>query len=380
MLRINKHLLVISTIAVLMIGLSGCEANTKPSYTQNPPSNSDDLGQLDLQVPLDNTASQRDAFLDELKVTPAKNLRSLYEKWIDVIGANGIIDTVEKAQPLCHDIEHDLGKVIYTKIGNVGDALRTCNDSCNSGCMHGVLMEFFQKKTTPQEDHVDLDDVRSKISSICGSSVNPGNSVMNSMYKQGDCAHGIGHALMFLANYDIPKAISYCKLFDNPKLAYYCSTGAYMEYVTTHDAQDTATNKDIFYPCDQGEYPSACFRYKMAHVVPRQYDQGVSLEDQQNQCLALKGKYQLGCFHGLGNGHYGYAATGKVTVAQLCSKGDHDDQYVCIEGLIERMARYIPEIAKSQCTTLTGWQKDLCNDDVSHALYDLSKPFDLYLK
>ena len=375
----KKYLLLFGITALIVAIFAGCEANTKPISTTNPPENSDDLGQLALQVPLEDTAAQRDAFVNELKITPATQLKSLYEKWIDIIGANGIIDTVQKVQPLCHDIEHDLGKVIYARVGNVGDALRTCNDSCSSGCMHGVLMEFFQKKVTAQDDHVDLDDVKSKISSICGSKVNPGNPAMYSIYKQGDCAHGVGHALMFLSNYDIPKAISYCKLFDTPQMAYYCATGAYMEYVTTHDAQDTKNQKDVFYPCDQVEYPSACFRYKMAHVVPRLYDQGTTLEQMQQACLNLKGKYQLGCFHGLGNGHYPFAANGMVTVAKLCSSGDHDDQYVCIEGLIERLARYLPDIAKNQCSTLSGWQNDLCKQDVGHALYDLKKAFNLYL-
>ncbi len=356
-----------------------------------------DTGELFLQVPLNKTLAQRGQFIEDLKGwKDVLHMRPLYEKWIDVIGANGIIKTLETASPDCHDLGHDLGRLIYSRVGNIGDSLRTCEQVCNSGCMHGVLMEFFHKDIVTnigvddgqdaliddgESDHVTMNDIKSKMSTICGGQDVSGNGVMASDYKQGDCAHGVGHAVMFLSGYNIPRAIGYCRLFDSDQLAYYCSTGAYMEYVTTHDAVDLLKHKnDIFYPCDKVDYPSACFRYKMAHVVPRFYQSGGTLGQLQKMCLNLKGKYQIGCFHGLGNGHFAVAASNKISLDRICSAGNHDDQYVCTEGLIERLGRYIPDNAARQCDTVSGWQRDLCLDDARHELYDLKKPFELYIQ
>ena len=359
-----------------------------------------DVDALPLQISLADTKEERAQFAQALKKWKDPfHPRALYQEWMNKIGANGVIETLQTLSPSCHDIAHDLGREIYKRVGDVGTSLRVCADACNSGCMHGVLMEFFVKDTSEKpgnatttavggekkdedddSDHVTLADIKEKMTTICGSASTTGNAVMAANYKQGDCVHGVGHALMFLSNYTIPRALEYCKMFDTPILAYYCATGAYMEYVTTHDASDAAQHsEDPFYPCDQTEYSSACFRYKMAHVVPRVYQTGAKLDQLEVGCLSLQGKTQIGCFHGIGNGHFMPVAQGRMTLAEVCHNGSHDDQYACTEGLIERLGRYLPQTAKKQCETVSGWQKKLCEDDVTHELYDLNKPFSLYL-
>ncbi len=392
--KFKKHLYYLLGFAgIVLLGIFVSNSLNQPVDSIKTADSLED-GSAELQVPLADTLAQRNKFINEFVQNKSRDKRDFYEKWLGIIGANGIIDSVQKVAPLCHDEEHDLGKVIYSKVQDVGNALRTCEDSCNSGCMHGVLMEFFATKKnavsqTQAEDqpqanpdaHIDLDDVKDSIDTICGIGDKTGNAIMASMYKQGDCAHGVGHALMYLANYDITKAMNYCSLFTMKQLAYYCATGAYMEYITTHDKQDTETNKDIFFPCVGAQYPGACFRYKMAHVVPRFYNGGGTVKGMQDLCLKMDVKDELGCLHGMGNGNYAFLANNQVTVQQLCNVGTQDDQYVCIEGAIERLARYLPDRAKLQCSTLTtDWQNKLCMDDVGHELYDLTKPFDLYLK
>lgn len=335
-----------------------------------------------LQIPLATTTHERADFERALRLVKTfPELRTLYEAWIDRIGANGIIDTLQRVDPQCHDVAHDLGRLIFTRTQSVGDALRACDSACNSGCMHGVLMEFFTKTPkNPEDDHMTLAEVKEKIGTVCGNTAQAGNPIMAKTYKQGDCVHGVGHAIMFLSGYKIPKAMAYCEAFDSPVLKYYCATGAYMEYVTTHDAADTQAHPDDpFFPCDAARYPAACFRYKMVHVLPRWYHAGKTLEELEAKCLSLKNQYQVGCFHGIGNGHLVYVASQRATLARICQAGSRDDMYACTEGLIERMGRYLPDLAKAQCETVTGWQQDLCKTDVQHELYDLTKPFDLYV-
>ena len=80
----------------------------------------------------------------------------------------------------------------------------------------------------------------------------PSDSRLGARYSPGDCAHGVGHALMWLADYDVQPALDACKLFVEPPLAYYCATGAYMEYVTERDpGADTYTEADAYAQADR---------------------------------------------------------------------------------------------------------------------------------
>lgn len=335
---------------------------------------------LALQVPLDQTTEERKQVIEDLKKTTNYNMRPVYEKWIDQVGANGLIAAVTEMNPTCHDEAHDLGKVIYEKTQDIGEALDICQDACYSGCMHGVLMEVFTEGSGQTDDgvspyvpaeHVQIDDVKDRISTICDKTVATG------LYKAGDCAHGIGHGLMYLADYDIPRALALCDTFDTYPMRYYCATGAYMEYVE-RGPKIPPTGATQFYPCDVSAYPAACFRYEMPHVVATAYQQKDGFHQLIADCEAMDGNTRLGCFHGLGNANMPYVRSKAATLSQVCSYGNHDDQYVCVEGVMERFAKYFPDEAPAACGTVDGWEKDLCNQAVAHGMYDVTKSFDLY--
>ncbi len=241
-----------------------------------------------------------------------RDKRALVEKYLPVIGSNGVVDGIKIVWPKCHSEAHDLGKVIFARVRDVGKGLRICADECNSGCMHGVLMEAFTAIGKQSPHHMDLAVLRPAIKDLCQR-----NPVMTASYSPGDCAHGIGHALMYLAGYDIPQAIKACAGNENTAMEYYCATGAYMEYVTERDSQD-AKARSFLYPCDTYIYPAACARYKMVHVVRRHYEAGGTTEALRQQCAALSGAVRLGCFHGLGNAHMPFIAAKKIGIRQVC--------------------------------------------------------------
>ncbi|MBI4133471.1 hypothetical protein HY478_02550 [Candidatus Uhrbacteria bacterium] len=331
----------------------------------------EDVSSLPLYIPLEETLSERNEFRDLLNAELTFNLRSLYETYIDRIGANGLIATLEDARPYCHDEGHDLGRAIYARLSDLGTGLRVCQDACFSGCMHGILMEFFTETDEEFDEHVTLSDIAEKIHTVCAM------NDMASLYKAGDCAHGIGHALMFLTGYNIPRALEYCELLTTYPMQYYCATGAYMEYVTTKDPEESRT-RGTFYPCDIGPYPAACFRYKLLLVARRHYTNGGTFADFEAACLRLEDPYQRGCFHGFGNAHAGPLQGGALSLAELCRAGTREDQYVCIEGALERLAKYHPEEAPHYCSSVAGWQNELCLEAAARNLYNLEKSFEYY--
>jgi hypothetical protein len=229
----------------------------------------------ELSVRPESVERQRRDFETSVAAIGDEDRRRLYESYLKVIGANGILDGIEKVSPKCHSEAHDAGKVIFAEIRDIGRSLRVCADRCFSGCMHGVLMEAFAGATPEPRSrrHVDLAAIKRVMNDTCYH-----NAVMISSYSPGDCAHGVGHALMVVTGYDIPRAVQACAGFQDRAMTYYCATGAYMEYVTERDLEDSK-RKSLFYPCDTYDYPAACARYKMVHVVERHYEANKKIED-----------------------------------------------------------------------------------------------------
>jgi hypothetical protein len=345
---------------------------------------------LSLQVPLEDTVEERAQFREEFVEREGFILRDLYEKWIGLLGANGIIKEVEGVYPNCHDRGHDLGKVIYTEVQNIGESLRVCDNACFSGCMHGVMMEAFSMdatvETNPEphthedgeDEHVLIEDVHEKMKEMCEDEVfDEGNQ-----YSPGDCAHGVGHALMFISNYQIDQAMEQCSYFDSDIMDYYCATGAYMEYVTQDEGiLDDPEHPLDFSPCDTAGYPAACFRYKLPRSMYYHYKAGGTFAEFYAACQELEGNVRLGCMHGFGNAHVQFLVREEMSLADLCLRGSGEEQYVCIEGAMERIGRYHADLAPEICAGLPdGWQKELCNQSIENELYSMEKPFELYLR
>lgn len=319
-----------------------------------------------------DTQKQRAEFIQVLSRV-GKNNRQLVEIFLPVIGANGALDGIKSVWPKCHTEAHDLGKVIFAHVRDVGIGLRVCADQCNSGCMHGVLMEAFTTIGNTSPHHMDLAILGPAIKDLCRS-----NPVMTASYSPGDCAHGVGHALMNLAGYKIPDALNACQRNENQAMEYYCATGAYMEYMRERDSQD-APMKSVLYPCDQYDYPAACARYKMPYVARRHYASGRTLAELKTICSSLSDPVRRGCFHGLGNAHMHIIAAGKISIRTVCLNPVLVEEFVCIDGAMERMAKYYPDTAVRVCDELDGKNKASCLAAVSRKLYDMNKDLSIYL-
>jgi hypothetical protein len=330
-----------------------------------------------LNIPLARTVEARQEFVKAYRTADRRHAGALYEKFLPRIGANGLREGIKTVLPTCHDEAHDLGKVIFSHLRDVGASLESCADACASGCMHGVLMQFFTDgRTTDGSPHqhsaqLTAADVASRIPTFCES------QSLTRMYLPGDCAHGVGHAVMFLSKYDISAGIGLCERFPTYALRYYCATGAYMEYRLVRSPADYRTHGGL-YPCDSALYPAACFRYVMTNTVQWHFAKGGTLETLESQCAGLSGKYRLGCFHGIGNALAGRISRGRITVADVCGFGSREDKTVCVEGAMERLGKFTPAIAAERCEPLTDWRREVCQAAASRKMYDLSKSFAMY--
>ena len=331
-----------------------------------------------LNIPLERTTLARQEFLQAYRGGRRRNTRELYERFLPRIGANGLRQVIESEAPFCHVEGHDLGKLIFSNLRDVGASLESCADACTSGCMHGVLMQFFTTDTsTASSEHhhsaqLTAADVAPRIPTFCET------SAVTSMYRPGDCAHGVGHAVMFLSSYDVSAGIALCERFRTYALRYYCASGVYMEQRTQPQSQLDYLRHGALYPCGQAAYPAACFRYAMLNTIRWHYARKGTLEALQSACATLGDKYRLGCFHGIGFAHFRHVSGGKKSLAEVCGAGTRDDQTVCVEGAVERIGRFTPVVAAERCGSLSDWRRKVCERAASEKMYDMNKSFALY--
>jgi len=210
----------------------------------------------------------------------------------------------------CHNEAHNLGRVVFEHTGSLFESSEQCGVHCTEGCWHGACLQFLDDVTNEIAARTDKEGgvvaagekhetraslLREYYSSICGL----GDTIYSRMYGTGDCYHGLGHAVMVIAKYDIKRAMFECKQMDSQLGSYYCATGAYMEWGIKYNTSMRLN------PCDQtNDFPAACYRIILPKLLmnnPNFRFRVPSPFDVVKICLKMHDiRQQRGCFHGVG--------------------------------------------------------------------------------
>ena len=328
------------------------------------------------------------SFEDEYK--SKKNKREVFEKFYENVGPDAFLDYVELNYPYCHSQAHDLGKTVFAKTLDFNKALNVCGNRCTNGCMHGVVAEAMGKS--------EYKNIMKSVNSLCGEIPGDFNSenfadagsAMNEfcstgeisrMHKKGNCAHAMGHALMMMSDNNLEQSVKGCKGFPEDAMGYYCATGVFMEYgvgiYNKIKEKKKYERQSEHFPCNTlTDYPAACYRYTLPLIA---HERKSKLKNIVEICAELKGPQRLGCFHGLGSSVTRTIPKNPDILKLVCSKGNKDEQTVCIEGALEKLADFSEEQAVGVCNTLEGNMKDVCLAAAEEKMYRLDKPsMDLY--
>lgn len=287
--------------------------------------------------------------------------RPVFDKYLPILGPAKLLNFLEAAYPACHAQSHDLGMAIFAASKNMEVALRDCGTGCTSGCMHGVVSEAFGRVSTAT--------IAAKMNVFCAT------GEMARLHKPGNCAHGLGHAIMFVTHENVGRSIDACLGFANEPMQYYCATGVYMAKFL-YDRTNGGTSSSLYAPCDQESlFPAACYRYKGAELVKNASD----FARVQLACSRMVGLQRRGCFHGLGYASIRMVFDNPRALARSCGTGSRDDRVTCIEGVIEKLADLDEKRARAACDFLEGEIRTVCAQSAKRKMYGLSKPtFDLY--
>jgi hypothetical protein len=294
----------------------------------------------------------RQRFLTEFRTAPAQGRRKVLDAWLPRLGVPGVLDALESGFPSCHDHAHELGKAAYAATHDVPGVIQACQTRCVSGCMHGVLMEAFTERP---------DTLRARIATLCD------GEVFRQVHKRGDCVHGVGHGAAYVSDYDMPRALTLCEAVGERAYQYYCASGAYMQLFMTYQKQIAARDDD--YPCDEAKrFAAACYRYKVFFMLARKGMDGTA-----KQCLALPVRVQPACFHGIGHAAVGPVAEVPSRVHEVCERGPAAAQWLCIQGVVEKLAELDEPAARRVCAELQGKNAEVCQEATRNKLYATRK-------
>jgi hypothetical protein len=298
------------------------------------------------------------------------------DEYIDKIGASGVLSILEEKLSLyCHSEAHGLGSAIFKRTNNLQLSMQICRDRCVAGCLHGAVAQAV-RRIIPEtsENHPEIQIIGRNIRNICDMKYDAGRDL------EGTCIHGVGHAVMAVLKYNIKDALKYCALFNDKSKAYYCATGAFMEYDNAHGAGDLLKERPPHYPCDTYlEYPAACYRYKWT-LLASKFKRFSDAPTQAEECLGLDQRRRLGCFHGIGYAHVFALLEDSERINNVCAYGNLDEQRVCIEGAMELLSELNEKKALEVCETLTGKPQRFCEEASRNRLYSLEKSFELYTR
>ncbi len=114
----------------------------------------------------------------------------------------------------CHEIGHIVGELASRTNGPLPLLVHGCGTTCGYGCIHGLMVGIAQ--TDPR--------TLTHPGGICVSTA----TYPMSQLDRNNCNHGLGHALIENASYDMNVALSQCRSLTDDEAYNTCSVGAFM--------------------------------------------------------------------------------------------------------------------------------------------------------
>ena len=225
----------------------------------------------------------------------------------------------------CHLLTHNLGRELYNRTRSVGEVFAVGSPVCLAGLFHGALEGYFIEK---RQTAYDLSD--EEMGTIIGEVCEPPDS-FKTPWEHGNCYHGLGHALMFFTDSDLPRALRLCDWAVGHNLRQTCYDGAFMENDTSSQGVHPSVYSradDPYYPCAElaTAYQQECYSYSIAHRFQGDFNRSVEL------CRGVPATYRVDCFNRTG-GHVVMNTVDPQAIADTCeSIPEHELAAACVTG------------------------------------------------
>lgn len=184
----------------------------------------------------------------------------------------------------CHQLMHSVGAAVYKRTQDMTEALHVCIDDCTFGCHHAAVAEAMRSQG--DRSHATFKSLQQQTISLC-------SSLDNTL--KTNCAHGVGHALMIMSDFDESKSIRACEMSEEKLIRYNCYQGVYME---TFGPRNKKFSFDPAIPsahCDTDdvERTRECYQY-LAPVWISHF----GIQESVKKCMTLSESHAKSCVRG----------------------------------------------------------------------------------
>ncbi len=259
----------------------------------------------------------------------------------------------------CHGPAHHLGMFLYGFTGNLTQTLEIASKrDCGGALYHGGIEKYFLSEMILND--AKLEEI--KFANICTTLAETAKNI-----ERVECAHGIGHGLAKVYDYDVFSSVKRCDDFSYPTERRICYEGVFMENVVAYTklGEGTFDENDLFYPCNKlaSKYAGACYYYHASYILKQKR----TLKGAFEECNKIVERVSLiFCYMGLGRQTAPTFFDNLPEIIPICSEGLPEYQRYCYQGALIVIAdhrgmensfeacKVFPELFKMDCYTLLG--------------------------
>lgn len=246
-------------------------------------------------------------------------------------------DKGEYVRSNCHQIAHIIGRESAKKSNlDIAKTFEKGNQFCASGYYHGA-MESVVAEVGPQKIKQTINE-----SCLVFKQANAYN------LKHYDCAHGLGHGVMSMENYELYKALDDCEILSDNWERDSCASGVFMENIMSVFNNPDYPTKYLdkarpMYPCTDVKpiHQTACYLNQSSYALSVT---GYDYEKVFNLCSEA-GSSDVICYQSLGRDASGNSIQDPVKADAICQLGQ---SYVKISNCVIGAVKDIIWIGNSQ--------------------------------
>lgn len=211
----------------------------------------------------------------------------------------------------CHTIAHYLGQLEYKRLKSVKAVFLESGHTCLGGAYHGTIEGYFMEKGIINAPN---GEIKSEVAQICGK---PDDYERRQEFTE--CNHGLGHAVMYIADYDLPNALDLCDALRSQNERELCYSGALMANGDAFGSGEHPTKyikaDDPLYPCPilKKQQQRQCYTYGVLTRFQTDLDKSIDI------CLKIPKEFQEDCFETVGRDRTMISADPAELISQ-CSR------------------------------------------------------------
>ena len=231
----------------------------------------------------------------------------------------------------CHPVVHAIGRETYLRKGSIHDSFAACDQTCHSGCYHGSVERFLRGDAlyARSGEHPSQWELRQKASAACDP-----RAPLRLHYQ---CLHGLGHAIMFFAAYNLANALDVCDALEDDWSQNSCYGGVFMENVVNGtNEQGNFSLTDFHVPCNRVDvkYRRECYGMQTSRMT----QMGLSTERVFEEC-ARAGEFGELCAQSVGRDLSNGSRLGDNRgAARKCELATGDVRRACVRGVVYALA------------------------------------------